>query len=58
MKSTQNLFRLGDCVKVKLGIKDPDWGSDISGLQGRILRNEKARRGKDSVLIEWESVTL
>ncbi len=58
MKNLHSAFEPGDCVKVKPGVKDPDWGSDIGNWQGRILKFEKARRGKDTVLIQWDSITL
>ncbi len=58
MKKAPLIFKPGDCVKVKPGVKDPDWGSDIGGWQGRILEFEKAPHGKDTVLIQWDSITL
>jgi hypothetical protein len=58
VKDNRGIFKPGDCVKTKPGVRDPDWESDIAGWQGRILRNEMGRRGKDSVVIEWGSVTL
>ena len=58
MKDIRGIFKPGDCVKTKPGVRDPDWGSDIAGWQGRILEFEKAKRGNDTVLIRWDSITL
>lgn len=58
MKNAQLVFQPGDCVKVKPGVKDPDWGADIGDWQGCVLGFDKAQRGKDTVLIQWDSITL
>ncbi len=44
----------GDSVVVKSDVLDPDFGTDISGWQGRI---EKVDYG-DTVFIRWDSITL
>jgi len=31
-------FEVGDCIKVRQGVGDPDSNTDISGWQGRILQ--------------------
>jgi len=50
-------FRVGDSVRVKDGVQDPDFGADLSGWQGRISNIETG--GDDiTVLIQWDSVTL
>ena len=50
----QNIkFKVGDSVKVKNGIKDPDFGIDISGWQGQISETDN-----DIICITWDSVTL
>src|SRR4051812_11104446 len=51
-------MKIGDSVKVKQGILDPDLNQfDISGWQGRII---KIDRGNKSEIIEiaWDSMTL
>jgi hypothetical protein len=30
-------FRAGDCVKIKQGVKDPDFDADLSGWQGTLV---------------------
>ncbi len=50
----QNIkYKVGDSVKVKNGIKDPDFGIDISGWQGQISEIDN-----DIICIAWDSVTL
>ena len=44
MKGTTSTYRVGDCVRVKAGVKDPDWGKDIGGWQGRISGIDKGRK--------------
>ncbi len=46
-------IQIGDLVKVRNGIKDPDFGIDISGWQGQISEIEN-----DIICIAWDSVTL
>jgi hypothetical protein len=50
------VFRVGNSVKVKPGILDPDFGIEIGGWQGRIT--EIGVGQKDTVMIAWDSVTL
>ena len=47
-------LEIDECVTVKKGTKDPDFGVDISGWQGRIEENEF----NGIVLIRWDSFTL
>lgn len=48
-------FKIGDSVKVKANVMDPDFNINIEGWQGRILEiNEQ-----DSIVgIKWDSLTL
>ncbi|HMA84238.1 MAG TPA: calcium-binding protein [Desulfosalsimonadaceae bacterium] len=46
-------FRVGDWVRVKDGIEDPDFGNDMSGWQGQI-----SEIADDTVCIEWDGETL
>jgi hypothetical protein len=47
-------FLTGDFVKIKQGVKDPDFDADLSGWQGRIVERIDA----ELVCIEWDSHTL
>ena len=47
-------MKVGDSVRVKAGVKDPDLSFDIGGWQGRI----RGADGDDTVDIEWDSLTL
>lgn len=51
-------YTVGDCVRVLVGIQDPDWSEDIAGWQGRVLNVERSKRSKPIILIAWDSVTL
>ena len=48
-------FQVGDSIVVKQGVLDPDFGTDISGWQGRISELE---RQNNLISIDWDSVTL
>ena len=47
-------MKVGDSVRVKPGILDPDLSFDIGGWQGRV----REVHGVKTVDIEWDSVTL
>lgn len=49
----KNKYQVGDSVKVKNGIKDPDFGIDIGGWQGQISEIDN-----DIICIAWDNVTL
>ncbi len=54
-------YKVGDIVKVKEGIKDPDFeDSDISNWQGEIVEFDEAELNDDEVvfLIKWDNTTL
>lgn len=51
------MFKEGDSVRVKPGVKDPDLGFDIGGWQGRVYQVERFE-GVDYVDIAWDSATL
>jgi hypothetical protein len=57
MPQTHSSYRIGDCVRVKVGIKDPDFGVDIGGWQGRISNIDTSGDGI-LVSIQWDSITL
>jgi tetratricopeptide (TPR) repeat protein len=56
-KKQKHLFRLGQSVRVKSGVKDPDNGADISGWQGLVKELSESDEGP-LVLIGWDSRTL
>ncbi|MBI4675942.1 MAG: nucleotidyl transferase AbiEii/AbiGii toxin family protein [Chloroflexi bacterium] len=58
MKTNEMDFKIGDCVRVRAGIQDPDWDQDLSGWQGRVSSIDHPKRGKPTVIIAWDSVTL
>jgi hypothetical protein len=47
-------LRVGDCVRVNSDVRDPDFGMDIGGWQGRIREPEE----EGIVLVAWDSITL
>lgn len=47
-------LHFGDSVVVKSGVLDPDFGSDISGWQGRL----EEVSDEETVFIRWDSITL
>jgi hypothetical protein len=64
-KTTQPSFqnpitdlKIGDCIVVKLGVKDPDYGIDIGGWQGRITEIESYQPGQVTIMFQWDSLSL
>ena len=51
-------FSVGDSVMVKEGTRDPDYGNDISGWQGRIYGIDDSNYDDPLISIEWDSITL
>jgi hypothetical protein len=52
-------FKIGDVVKVKKGVLDPDTGAfSIGGWQGRIFDISAGEEEKTIIDIEWDSITL
>lgn len=49
-------IKIGDSVRVKPGVKDPDYEYDLGGWQCRVSRIER----NDGIYIEiaWDSLTL
>ena len=58
MTLPDNEFEVGDSIRVKDGVTDPDSDTDISGWQGRILGFGEDESGQPLVLIAWDSHTL
>ncbi len=50
-------FKVGESVKVRKGVTDPDFGTNLAGRQGRIIEIEK---GDDEpmICIQWDSITM
>ena len=51
-------LKVGDCIVVKPGVKDPDYGIDIGGSQGRITEIKFHQDGDITILFQWDSLTL
>jgi hypothetical protein len=51
-------FEVGDCVKVREGVGDPDSDVDISGWQGRVLEIAEDESGRPLILVAWDGYTL
>lgn len=52
-------FKIGDYVKVKKGVSDPDNPNySIEGWQGKIIGKSKTIEYEPLVLIKWDSLTL
>jgi hypothetical protein len=49
---------VGDCIIVKPGVKDPDYGRDIGGWQGRVTEIESYQDGKVTIMFQWDSLSL
>lgn len=53
------IFKIGDSVKVKKGVTDPDMKElCIEGWQGRIVQITKDDDNKACVDVSWDSITL
>jgi hypothetical protein len=48
----------GDCVVVRPRVKDPNYGLDISGWQGRITEIETYQPGQVTIMFQWDSLSL
>jgi hypothetical protein len=57
MPQTYSSHRIGACVRVKPGIKDPDFGTELDGWQGRIS-NIDTSGNEILVSVQWDSITL
>lgn len=53
------MFKVGDIVKVKEGVIDPDFEDlDISNWQGKIIEIEDDYEGEKHFSVEWDNITL
>jgi len=51
-------FKVGDSVVVKIGVQDPDFGSDIGGWQSRVTAVRADEQEIPMLDIQWDSLTL
>src|SRR3972149_11212632 len=51
-------LKVGDCIVVQPGVKDPDYGIDIGGWQGRVTEIESYQPGKVTIMFQWDSLSL
>jgi hypothetical protein len=51
-------LEVGDCIVVKPSVKDPNYGFDISGWQGRITEIETYQPGQVTIMFQWDSFSL
>jgi hypothetical protein len=51
-------LKVGNCIVVKPGVKDPDYGIDIGGWQGRITEIESYQPGQVTIMFQWDSLSL
>jgi hypothetical protein len=49
---------VGDCIIVRPGVKDPDYGRDIGGWQGRVTEIESYKDEKVTIMFQWDSLSL
>lgn len=49
-------FKEGQAVRVRPGVKDPDFGTDLSGWQGRVVGT--TLEPEELILVAWDSQTL
>ncbi len=43
---------------MKPGVKDPDFGEDMSGWQGRVVEIDESPPEPPLVTVQWDSLTL
>ena len=59
MPQTCFIYRIGDCVRIKPGVKDPDFGTAMGDWQGRISNIDTNENETLCVVsIQWDSITL
>jgi tetratricopeptide (TPR) repeat protein len=57
-RRTPSGLKIGDTVRVRAGIVDPDYGTDLTGWQGEVTDLDEDEQGNTLVLIQWDSQTL
>lgn len=51
-------LKVGDCIRVKPGVKDPNYGFDIGGWQGRVTEIETDQSSQLMIMFQWDSLSL
>jgi len=51
-------LKVGDCLRVKPGVKDPNYGFDIGGWQGRVTEIETYQPPQLTIMFQWDSLSL
>ena len=51
-------LKVGDCIRVKLGVKDPNYGFDIGDWQGRVTEIEIYQPPQVTIMFQWDSISL
>jgi hypothetical protein len=51
-------LKVGDCIRVKPGVKDPNYGFDIGGWQGRVTAIETYQPPQLTIMFQWDSISL
>ena len=51
-------LKVGDCIRVKPGVKDPNYGFDIGGWQGRVAAIETYQTPQLTIMFQWDSLSL
>jgi hypothetical protein len=51
-------LKVGDCIVVKPGVKDPNYGFDIGSWQGRITEIETYQPDQVTIMFQWDSLSL
>jgi hypothetical protein len=51
-------LKMGDCIRVKPGVKDPNYGFDIGGWQGRITEIETYQPPQVTIMFQWDSISV
>jgi hypothetical protein len=57
-QSPNSDLKVGDCIRVKPGAKDPNYGFDIGGWQGRITEIETYQPPQLTIMFQWDSLSL
>jgi hypothetical protein len=51
-------LKVGDCIRVKPGVKDPNYGFDIGGWQGRVTEIETYQPLQVTIMLQWDSISI
>ena len=57
-QSPTSALKVGDCIRVKLGVKDANYGFDIVDWQGRVTEIEIYQPPQVTIMIQWDSISL